>query len=101
DLIAGLVVGAVALPLALAFAIASGVAPERGLYTAIVAGFVISALGGSRVQIGRPPGAFVLIVYGIVPKFGYEGLVICTILAGFILILLGLARMGALIKFIP
>jgi SulP family sulfate permease len=101
DLIAGVVVGVVALPLALAFAIASGVAPERGLYTAIIAGFLISALGGSRVQIGGPTGAFVVIVYGIVTKFGYEGLVICTILAGFILIALGLARMGALIKFIP
>ena len=83
DLIAGLVVGVVALPLALAFAIASGVAPERGLYTAIIAGFLISALGGSRVQIGGPTGAFVVIVYGIVTKFGYNGLVICTILAGF------------------
>jgi SulP family sulfate permease len=101
DLIAGVVVGIVALPLALAFAIASGVPPERGLYTAIVAGFLISALGGSRVQIGGPTGAFVVIVYGIVTRLGYDGLVICTILAGFILILLGLARMGALIKFIP
>jgi len=101
DLLAGVVVGVVALPLALAFAIASGVPPERGLYTAIVAGFLISALGGSRVQIGGPTGAFVVIVYGIVTKLGYEGLVICTVLAGFILILLGLARMGALIKFIP
>jgi len=101
DVIAGIVVGIVALPLALAFAIASGVPPERGLYTAIVAGFLISALGGSRVQIGGPTGAFVVIVYGIVAKYGYEGLVICTVLAGIILIVLGLARMGALIKFIP
>ncbi|HEY8130301.1 MAG TPA: sulfate permease [Thermoanaerobaculia bacterium] len=101
DLLAGVVVGIVALPLALAFAIASGVPPERGLYTAIVAGFIISALGGSRVQIGGPTGAFVVIVYGIVTKLGYEGLMICTIIAGCILILLGLARMGALIKFIP
>ncbi|MCU1227120.1 MAG: sodium-independent anion transporter [Acidobacteria bacterium] len=101
DLIAGVVVGIVALPLALAFAIASGVPPERGLYTAIVAGFIISALGGSRVQIGGPTGAFVVIVYGIVTKFGYDGLVICTVLAGAILIVLGLARMGALLKFIP
>src|SRR6202158_5011513 len=84
DLVAGVVVGVVALPLALAFAIASGVAPERGLFTAIIAGFLISALGGSRVQIGGPTGAFVVIVYGIVTKFGYEGLVVCTILAGFI-----------------
>ena len=101
DVVAGVVVGIVALPLALAFAIASGVPPERGLYTAIVAGFLISALGGSRVQIGGPTGAFVVIVYGIVEKFGYEGLVICTVMAGIILIALGLARMGALIKFIP
>jgi sulfate permease, SulP family len=101
DIIAGVVVGIVALPLALAFAIASGVPPERGLYTAIVAGFLISALGGSRVQIGGPTGAFVVIVYGIVQQFGYEGLVICTIVAGVILIVLGLARMGALIKYIP
>jgi len=101
DVIAGVVVGIVALPLALAFAIASGVPPERGLYTAIVAGFLISALGGSRVQIGGPTGAFVVIVYGIVAKFGYDGLVICTMIAGGILIVMGLARMGGLIKFIP
>jgi sulfate permease, SulP family len=101
DVIAGVVVGIVALPLALAFAIASGVPPERGLYTAIIAGFLISVLGGSRVQIGGPTGAFVVIVYGIVSKYGYEGLVICTVIAGAILIALGLARMGALIKFIP
>ncbi|MEA2337509.1 MAG: sulfate permease, SulP family [Thermoanaerobaculia bacterium] len=101
DIIAGVVVGIVALPLALAFAIASGVPPERGLYTAIIAGFLISALGGSRVQIGGPTGAFVVIVYGIVAKYGYDGLVLCTILAGIILIVMGLARMGALIKFIP
>ncbi|MEO8216096.1 MAG: sulfate permease [Acidobacteriota bacterium] len=101
DLIAGVVVAVVALPLALAFAIASGVPPERGLYTAIIAGFLISALGGSRVQIGGPTGAFVVIVYGIVTRYGYEGLVICTLMAGAILIVLGLTRMGALIKFIP
>jgi SulP family sulfate permease len=101
DIIAGVVVGIVALPLALAFAIASGVPPERGLYTAIIAGFLISALGGSRVQIGGPTGAFVVIVYGIVAKYGYEGLVLSTMLAGVILIVMGLARMGALIKFIP
>src|SRR4051794_18971749 len=101
DVIAGVVVGIVALPLALAFAIASGVPPERGLYTAIIAGFLISALGGSRVQIGGPTGAFVVIVYGIVAKFGYDGLVICTMIAGVALIVMGLARMGALIKFIP
>ncbi|HEY4641451.1 MAG TPA: SulP family inorganic anion transporter, partial [Thermoanaerobaculia bacterium] len=101
DVIAGIVVGIVALPLALAFAIASGVPPERGLYTAIIAGFLISALGGSRVQIGGPTGAFVVIVYGIVAKYGYEGLVLSTMLAGIILVVMGLARMGALIKFIP
>ena len=101
DVVAGVVVGIVALPLALAFAIASGVPPERGLYTAIVAGFLISALGGSRVQIGGPTGAFVVIVYGIVAKFGYDGLAVCTMIAGAILIVLGLARMGGLIKFIP
>jgi SulP family sulfate permease len=101
DVIAGVVVGIVALPLALAFAIASGVSPARGLYTAIVAGFLISALGGSRVQIGGPTGAFVVIVYGIVAKFGYDGLVVCTLLAGLILIIMGMARLGGLIKFIP
>ena len=101
DLIAGIVVGIVALPLALAFAIASGVPPERGLYTAIVAGFLISALGGSRVQIGGPTGAFVVIVYGIVAKYGYDGLVVCTMIAGALLVAIGLLRLGALIKFIP
>src|SRR5438270_528804 len=101
DRLAGVVVGIVALPLALAFAIASGVPPERGLYTAVIAGFLISALGGSRVQIGGPTGAFVVIVYGIVAKYGYDGLVIITVMAGIILVILGLARMGALIKFIP
>jgi len=101
DIIAGIVVGIVALPLALAFAIASGVPPERGLYTAIIAGFLISALGGSRVQIGGPTGAFVVIVYGIIAKYGYEGLVVCTLIAGVVLIVMGIARMGALIKFIP
>jgi SulP family sulfate permease len=101
DVVAGIVVGVVALPLALAFAIASGVPPERGLYTAIVAGFLISLLGGSRVQIGGPTGAFVVIVYGIVSKYGYEGLVICTMMAGAFLVVLGLARLGGLIKFIP
>lgn len=98
---AGLVVGIVALPLALAFAIASGVPPEKGIYTAIVAGFLISLLGGSRVQIGGPTGAFVVIVAGIVARHGLDGLAICTLLAGAILLILGLARMGSLIKFIP
>jgi SulP family sulfate permease len=101
DLQAGVVVGIVAIPLALAFAIASGVAPEKGLVTAAVAGFLISALGGSRVQIGGPTGAFVVIVAGIVAKYGVDGLTICTVLAGFILILMGLARFGGAIKFIP
>lgn len=101
DLGAGVIVGIVALPLAIAFAIASGVPPERGLYTAIVAGFLISALGGSRVQIGGPTGAFVVIVYGIVQQYGLDGLTIATMMAGVILIILGVARLGAAIKFIP
>ncbi len=101
DLQAGVVVGIVAIPLALAFAIASGVPPERGLVTAAVGGFLISLLGGSRVQIGGPTGAFVVIVYGIVAKYGLEGLTICTVLAGILLVALGLARFGGAIKFIP
>jgi SulP family sulfate permease len=101
DLGAGVVVGIVALPLAIAFAIASGVPPERGLYTAIVAGFLISALGGSRVQIGGPTGAFVVIVYGIVQQYGVDGLMVATIMAGLILVALGAARLGGAIKFIP
>mgnify|MGYP003694268403 CR=1 FL=1 len=101
DLIAGIVVGIVALPLAIAFAIASGVTPERGLYTAIIAGFLISALGGSRVQIGGPTGAFVVIVYGIVQQHGLDGLWVATLMAGVILIVMGLARLGGAIKFIP
>src|SRR5687768_6768569 len=101
DLMAGLIVGIVALPLAIAFAIASGVTPERGLYTAIVAGFLISALGGSRVQIGGPTGAFIVIVYGIVQQYGYDGLAVATVMAGLMLIVLGVARLGTAIKFIP
>src|SRR5881409_1176351 len=101
DLQAGVIVGIVALPLSIAFAIASGVTPDRGLYTAIVAGFVISALGGSRVQIGGPTGAFVVIVYGIVQQHGVEGLVVATIMAGVILVAFGLAGLGGAIKFIP
>ncbi len=101
DLTAGIVVGIVALPLAIAFAIASGVSPEKGLFTAIIAGFIISALGGSRVQIGGPTGAFIVIVYGIVQKYGVDGLTIATILAGAMLILMGLLRFGSVIKFIP
>ncbi len=101
DLTAGVIVGIVALPLAIAFAIASGVTPERGLYTAIIAGGLISALGGSRVQIGGPTGAFVVIVYGIVQTYGVDGLIIATIMAGLLLIAAGLGRLGAAIKFIP
>jgi SulP family sulfate permease len=101
DLAAGVIVGVVALPLAIAFAIASGVTPDRGLYTAIIAGFLISALGGSRVQIGGPTGAFVVIVYGIVQKYGIDGLIVATIMAGIILVILGVAKLGSAIKFIP
>jgi SulP family sulfate permease len=101
DLMGGLTVGVVALPLAIALAIASGVKPEQGLYTAIVAGFLIAVLGGSRVQISGPTGAFVVIVYGIVQKYGYDGLVVATLIAGIILVIMGLARMGALLKFVP
>ena len=101
DVLAGLIVGIVALPLAIAFAIASGVSPEKGLYTAVIAGFVISALGGSKVQIGGPTGAFIVIVYGIVLVHGINGLVIATFMAGIMLIIMGLARLGSVIKFIP
>jgi SulP family sulfate permease len=101
DLFAGLTVGVVALPLAMAFAIASGLPPERGLFTAIVAGFLVSALGGSRVQIGGPTGAFVILVGTINTQYGYNGLAIATLLAGALLIVMGLARFGAMIKFIP
>jgi SulP family sulfate permease len=101
DLTAGVIVGVVALPLAIAFAIASGVTPDRGLYTAVIAGFIVSALGGSRVQIGGPTGAFVVIVYGIVQQYGVDGLTVATLMAGFLLIGLGLARVGGAIKFIP
>ncbi len=101
DVIAGVIVGIVALPLAIAFAIASGVTPDRGLWTAIIAGFTISALGGSRVQIGGPTGAFVVIVYGIVQKYGIDGLIVATMMAGVMLVALGVARFGAAIKFIP
>jgi SulP family sulfate permease len=101
DITAGIIVGVVALPLAIAFAIASGVTPDRGLWTAIVAGFLISALGGSRVQIGGPTGAFVVIVYGIVQKHGVDGLMIATLMAGLMLVVMGVAKLGAAIKFIP
>lgn len=101
DVGAGVIVGIVALPLAIAFAIASGLSPGYGLYTAIVAGFLISALGGSRVQIGGPTGAFVVIVYGIVQQYGVDGLTVATIMAGIIIVIFGLARLGGAIKFIP
>jgi SulP family sulfate permease len=101
DLIAGVIVGIVALPLAIAFAIASGVPPERGLVTAIIAGFIISVLGGSRVQIGGPTGAFVVIVYTIVQRHGLDGLAAATMMAGVILVVFGLVRLGGAIKFIP
>src|SRR5215471_1145497 len=101
DSMAGVIVGIVALPLAIAFAIASGVSPERGLYTAIVAGFLISALGGSRVQIGGPTGAFVVIVYAIVARHGYDGLALATLIAGVMLVVMGFSRLGAAVKFIP
>uniref|UniRef100_A0A7V2ZJX3 Sulfate permease n=1 Tax=Ignavibacterium album TaxID=591197 RepID=A0A7V2ZJX3_9BACT len=101
DATAGVIVGIVALPLAIAFGIASGVTPEKGIITAIVAGFIISFLGGSRVQIGGPTGAFIIIVYGIIQQYGTTGLAIATVMAGFILIFMGLAKFGSLIKFIP
>jgi sulfate permease, SulP family len=101
DIIAGIIVGIVALPLAIAFAIASGVSPEKGLLTAVIAGFIISAFGGSRVQIGGPTGAFIVIVYGIVQEHGINGLILATFIAGIMLILMGLARLGSVIKFIP
>ncbi len=101
DLMSGVIVGILALPLAIAFAIASGVGPEQGLYTAIIAGFAISLLGGSRFQIGGPTGAFIVIVYGIVSQYGYDGLASATLLAGILLIIFGIAKLGAIIKFIP
>ncbi|HWV57367.1 MAG TPA: SulP family inorganic anion transporter, partial [Longimicrobiales bacterium] len=101
DVTAGIIVGVVALPLAIAFAIASGVTPDHGLYTAIIAGFLISLLGGSRVQIGGPTGAFVVLVYGVVQQHGLDGLFLATLMAGAMLVIMGLARMGAAIKFIP
>jgi SulP family sulfate permease len=99
--IAGLTVGLVALPLAMAFGIASGVTPQAGIYTAVVAGFLISALGGSRTQIGGPTGAFVVIVAGIVAKFGLSGLFVVTMMAGVILVVMGATRLGTAVKFIP
>lgn len=101
DLTAGVIVGIVALPLAIAFGIASGVTPDKGLLTAVIAGFIISFLGGSRVQIGGPTGAFIIIVYGIVQQYGTNGLIIATIMAGVILVIMGFAKFGSIIKFIP
>ncbi len=101
DLLAGIIVGIVALPLAIAFGIASRVSPEKGLYTAVIAGFLVSALGGSKVQIGGPTGAFIVIVYGIIAEYGVDGLIIATFMAGILLIIMGLARFGSAIKFIP
>ena len=101
DLMAGIIVGIVALPLAIAFGIASGVSPEKGIVTAIVAGFIISFLGGSKVQIGGPTGAFIVIIYGIIQEYGIEGLMVATMMAGVLLIVLGVFRLGTVIKFIP
>jgi sulfate permease, SulP family len=101
DTTAGVIVGVVALPLCIAFAIASGVTPERGLITGIIAGFLISALGGSRVQVGGPTGAFVVVVYGIVQQYGVDGLLVATLMAGVILVAMGAAKLGGAIKFIP
>jgi SulP family sulfate permease len=101
DLVAGVVVGIVALPLAIAFAIASGVSPQAGLWTAIIAGFLVSALGGSRVQIAGPTGAFVVIIYGIVQQYGLDGLTVATLMAGVMILVMGLAGLGSMIKFIP
>ena len=101
DLIAGVTVGLVALPLAMAFAISSGLSPQAGLYCAVVTGFLISALGGSRFQIGGPTGAFVVVVAGIVATYGIDGLFMCTMMAGVILIILGATGMGAAVSFIP
>src|SRR5213593_676920 len=101
DLIAGVTVGLVALPLAMAFAIASGLSPQAGLYCAIVTGFLISLLGGSKTQIGGPTGAFVVVIAGIIAAHGVEGLFMCTVMAGLMLIIMGLTGMGSAVKFIP
>ena len=101
DVMAGIIVGIVALPLAIAFGIASGVTPEKGIITAIVAGFIISLLGGSKVQIGGPTGAFIIIIYGIIQQYGFEGLTVATLMAGAFLILFGVLHLGTIIKFIP
>ena len=101
DVMAGIIVGIVALPLAIAFGIASGVSPEKGIITAIVAGFIISFFGGSKVQIGGPTGAFIVIIYGIIQQYGVEGLMVATMMAGVLLVLLGVFKLGTVIKFIP
>ena len=101
DLLAGIIVGIVALPLAIAFGIASGVTPEKGIITAIVAGLIVSVFGGSKVQIGGPTGAFIIIIYGIIQQYGFEGLTIATLLAGVFLILFGMLHLGTIIKYIP
>jgi SulP family sulfate permease len=101
DLVAGVLVGIVALPLSIAFAIASGVGPEQGFYTAIIAGFLISAFSGSRFQIGGPTGAFIVLIYSIVQQYGVDGLMVATILAGLLLVVMGFAKLGSVIKFIP
>ena len=101
DLVAGITVGVVALPLAMAFAMAAGVPPQAGIFTAVIAGILVSALGGTKVSIGGPTGAFIIILYGIQAKYGSENLAVCTIMAGVILLLMGLARLGTMIKFIP
>ncbi len=99
DLFSGIIVGIVALPLAIAFAVASGVSPEKGLITAVIAGFIISFLGGSRVQIGGPTGAFIVIVFGVLQQYGFNGLLISTMLAGFFLILFGVLKLGTLLRY--
>src|SRR3546814_13184698 len=101
NIIAGVIVGVVALPLAMAFAIASGVKPEQGLYTAIIAGVAVSLFGGSRVQVAGPTGAFIVTLAGVVAQFGVSGLLLATLMAGVILVVMGLARLGAVIRFIP
>src|SRR6516225_5337901 len=101
DLLAGVTVGLVALPLAMAFAIASGVPPQAGIYCAIVTGFLISALGGSKTQIGGPTGAFVVVVLGIIARYGIDGLFTCTMLAGVLLVIMGITGLGAMVKYFP
>src|SRR5579863_470524 len=101
DLVAGVTVGLVALPLAMAFAIASGVSPQAGIYCAIVTGFLISALGGSETQIGGPTGAFVVVVLGIISRYGLDGLFTCTMLAGLILVIMGVTGLGSMVKYFP